>query len=123
MKKIKYYYSEPVHIRTLNILTDAEGNPLYIPETKPVKVKVLPRITVAAVWDTKTDTMTFGSAVCAPADIFRKSVGRDVAYKRAISFPEVIIRVTKRNKVREASKRYANQLISQHLSKYVHTNI
>lgn len=49
MKKVKYYYSEPVHLRTMNVLTDAEGNPIYIPDAKPVKVKSLPRITVAAV--------------------------------------------------------------------------
>lgn len=122
MKKVKYYYSEPVHLRTMNVLTDAEGNPIYIPDAKPVKVKSLPRITVAAVWDTKTDKMTFGSAICAPADVFKKSIGRDVALKRANEFPEVIVRLTKRNKIREISKRYANQLISQHLSKYVCTD-
>ena len=123
MKKVKYYYSEPVHLRTMHVLTNAEGEPIYIPEAKPVKVKALPRITVAAVWDTKTDRMTFGSAICAPADVFKKSIGREVAYKRAMEFPEVTVQLTKRGKIRETSKRYANQLISQHLNKYVRTDI
>lgn len=123
MKKVKYYYSEPVHLRTMHVLTDAEGNPIYIPDAKPIKVRNLPRITVAAVWNTKTDEMTFGSAICAPADVFKKSVGRDVALKRAMEFPEVTIRLTKRSKIRDTSKRYANQLISQHLNKYVRTDL
>ena len=123
MKKVKYYYSEPVHLRTINVLTDAEGNPIYIPDAKPIKVKALPRVTVAAVWNTKTNVMTFGSAICAPADTFKKSIGRDVALKRATEFPEVTVRLAKRNRIREISKRYANQLISQHLNKYVRTDI
>lgn len=31
MKKVKYYYSVPVHIRTMPVVTDANGNPVYIP--------------------------------------------------------------------------------------------
>lgn len=122
MKKVKFYYSEAVHIRTIPVVTDAEGNPIYIPDTKPLKVKSLPRITVAAIWDTKTDIMTFGTAICSPKDLFNKSVGRSTALKRATEFPEVTVRLTKKNKIREVSKRYANQLISQHLNKYVRSN-
>lgn len=123
MKKVKYYYSEAVHLRTMSVVTDAEGNPMYIPDTKPVKVKSLPRVTVAVIWNTKDDTMTFGSAICAPNDTFKKSIGREVALKRATEFPEITIKLTKKNRIRETSKRYANQLISQHLHKYVRTDI
>lgn len=123
MKKVKYYYSEAVHVRTMSVITDAEGNPMYIPDTKPFKVKNLPRITIAAIWDTKENKMTFGSAICAPSDVFKKSIGREVAFKRATEFPEIIVRLTKKNKIREVSKRYANQLISQHLHKYVRSEV
>lgn len=123
MKKVKYYYSEPVHLRIIPVITDAEGTPLYIPETKPLKVKNLPRITVATIWDTKTDEMWFGCSICAPADTFKKSIGREVALKRATEFPEIKVKLTKKGKIRDVSKKYANQLISDHLSKYVHTNI
>lgn len=123
MKKVKYYYSQPVHLRTMAVITDAEGTPLYIPDSKPIKVKTLPRITVAVIWDTKENRMTFGTAVCAPNDIFKKSIGREVALKRASGFPEITIRLAKRNKIREISKRYANELISQHLHKYVRTKV
>ena len=123
MKKVKYYYSEAVHIRLMPVATDAEGDPLYILGSKPVKVKVIPRITVATVWDTKTDTMTFGTAICSPKDTFVKAVGRDIALKCATVKPEITVKLTKKNKVRETSKRYANQLISQHLEKYVFTEV
>jgi len=123
MKKVKYYYSEPVHLRMLPVITGTQGDPLYIIETKTPVVKTLPRITVAAVLDDKEEVLTFGSAICAPGDTFKKSVGREVALKRAKGFPEITIRLTKRSKISEVSKRYANQLISQHLQKYVRADI
>ena len=49
MKKVKYYYSEAVHIRLMPVVTGTEGDPLYILGSKPVKVKAVPRITVATV--------------------------------------------------------------------------
>lgn len=123
MQKVKFYYSKPVHMRTMQVITDAEGNPIFIPDSKPLKVKPLPRITVAAIWDTKTDKMYFGSAICSPKDAFKKSTGREVALKRATDFPEITVQLTKRNRIREISKRYANQLISQHFNKYVYSEI
>jgi hypothetical protein len=119
MKKVKYYYSEPVHIRTMSVITDAEGTPIYIPNSKPLGVKNLPRITVASIWNPKENKLTFGSAICSPNDTFKKAIGRDIAYKRANQFPEVTVILTKRNKIKDISKRYAKQLIDQHLSKYV----
>ena len=94
MKKIKYYYSEAIHVRLMPVATDAEGEPLYILKNKTVKVKNIPRDTVAAIWDTKTDTMTFGTAICAPKDTFKKSVGREIALKCATVKPEIIISIT-----------------------------
>jgi len=123
MRKVKYYYSEAVHVRTMPVITDAEGTPIYIPDSKPLKVKTLPRITVAAIWDDKQDTITFGAAICAPSDVFKKAIGREVSFKRATDFPEITVKLTKRNRIREVSKRYANELISQHLHKYVRSNV
>jgi len=123
MKKVKYYYSEPVHLRMLPVVTGAQGDPLYIVSTKTPVIKTLPRITVAAVLNDKEGILTFGSAVCAPGDVFKKSIGRELALKRAKDFPEIKIRLTKRNKISKVSKRYADQLISQHLQKYVCADI
>ena len=120
MKKIKFYYSDAVHVRMLPVITDAEGNVLYVTKGDCPAVKKIPRVTVAAILDTKTDIMTFGSAICAPADTFKKKIGREVATKRTTEFPEITVRLTKRNHIREVSKRYANQLIARHLNKYLH---
>lgn len=123
MKKIKFYYSDVLHIRTLHVLTDAEGKPLYIPNTEPVRVKALPRITVASVYDPKEDCIRFGVAICSPKDVFKKSEGRRIAEGRARNMPSAIVRITKRNKLAKTSKRYADNLIAECLHKYVRTDI
>lgn len=123
MKKVKYYYSNAVHVRLLPIFTDAEGQPLFIPESKPIKRKALPRVTVSAVLDSETDTLSFGVAVCSPKDLFKKSIGRELSYKRAIESPECVVRLVKKNRTREISKKYANQLINQYLGKYVQSDV
>lgn len=122
MKKIKYYYSNAVHLRTIQVVTDAEGNPLFIPDVKPLASKKLPRVTVASVWYPEERKMVFGSSICAPMDNFKKSVGRELALKRALEFPEIIIKITSRNRISDISKRYADQLISQHSRKNVRFN-
>lgn len=123
MKKVKYYYSDALHIRTISVVTNAEGDVLYIPNAKPIKMKAVPRITVAAVWDTKTNKMYFGSSICAAKDNFKKSVGREIALKRANQFPQIEVQLTKTSGIRAVSKRYANELIKKHLSKYVRPEI
>lgn len=119
MKKVKYYYSEAVNVRKLPVYTDAEGNVLFISEKEPSDVKKLPRVTVAAVYDDITNTMSFGAAICSPKDTFKKSIGRDLAYERATTSPEVIVKIIKRNRTRETSRRYSEELIQSKLKKYV----
>lgn len=123
MKKVKYYYSVPVHIRTMPVVTDANGNPVYIPNIQPIKIKNAPRITVAAIWDTIKNEIVFGCSICSPKDVFNKATGREVALKRAEKFPEVKVIVAKKNKIGRISKRYADQLIETHLGKYVQSNL
>ena len=123
MKTVKYYYSKPVHLRRIPVLTDDEGNVLFVYDRIEPKVKRIPRITVASVYDPNTNTMTFGAAVCSVKDTFSKKIGRELAEKRARQFPETVIRAIKRGKIREVSRRYANDLIAKHLSKYVHVDV
>lgn len=123
MKTVKYYYSAPVHIRHIPVITNDEGEVLYVYDRIEPSVKRLPRITVASVYDPINNTMTFGAAVCSPKDTFVKKIGRENAEKRARQFPEITVRNIKRGKIREVSKRYANDLIEKHLSKYVHFGI
>lgn len=120
MKTVKYYYSKPVHLRRLPVLTDDEGNVLFVYDKVDPTVKKIPRITVASVYDPLSNTMTFGVATCSPKDMFSKKVGRELAETRAVEHPEVTVKAIRRGKVREVSTRYANELIERHLSKYVH---
>ena len=119
MKTVKYYYSAPVHIRHIPVLTDDEGNVMFVYDKVEPSVKRVPRITVASVYDPIENKMTFGAAVCSPKDTFKKSVGREIAEKRARQFPEITVVAIDRRKIREVSQRYANDLIERHLAKYV----
>ena len=123
MKTVKYYYSAPVHVRHIPVLTDDEGKVLFVYDRVEPSVKRVPRITVASVYDPVKNQMTFGTAVCSPKDTFKKSIGREIAEKRARQFPEITIVGINRRKIREASKRYANDLIEKHLADYVHFSI
>lgn len=123
MKTVKYYYSAPVHIRQIPVLTNDQGDVLHIYDKISPSIKRLPRVTVASVYDPIKNQMTFGASICSPKDMFVKRIGRENAEKRAREFPEITICNIKKGKVRETSKRYANDLIEKHLSKYVQFGI
>ena len=123
MKKVKYYYSSAVSLRNLPVFTDSQGNVLYVFDKPLVETKKIPRVTVASVYDPVENRMTFGVAVCCPKDTFEKHIGRDIALQRAIETPEVTVRLIKRGRIREISKRYANQLINSRLKSYVQSDL
>ena len=122
-KTVKYYYSAPVHIRRIPVLTDDEGKVLFVYDKVEPSVKRIPRITVASVYDPVNNRMTFGTAICSPKDTFKKSIGREIAEKRARQFPEITVVGIDRRKIRDVSTSYANDLIERHLSKYVQFSI
>ena len=74
---------------------------------------------MASVYDTDTRIMVFGVAACSPEDQFVKEIGRNLAKERALSKPVNKVVVAHRDKVGEISRRYADQLISKRLKKYV----
>lgn len=118
MKVVKYYYSKCHYLAYCPVITDANGEPLFIASNKSAKTKRLPRVTVASVYDTDTNTMTFGVAVCSPKDIFNKRTGRQIAFNRATLNAETTIVGINRRRIREVSKDNANKLIEKHLAKY-----
>lgn len=119
MKKVKFYYSAPVHIRHLPVLTNDNGDVLYVYEKTESESKRVPRVTVASCYDPETRTMTFGVAVCSVKDVFIKRIGRELAEKRAKESPKFSTVVVKRNKIREVSRNHAMSLISECLAKYI----
>lgn len=115
MNKTKYYYSEAVHLRYLPCYTDAEGTPLFIDHTKNPIVKNVPRVTVASVLDSENNVLSFGVSVCSEKDVFSKEIGRGLALDRALNNPCLKVAVLKKTKISELSKKYADELIEQHL--------
>lgn len=123
MKTVKYYYSAAVHLRHIPVITDHEGKVLFVYDKIEPNVKKVPRITVASVYDPVENKMTFGAAICSPKDTFKKEIGREIAEKRARHFPEITVVPINRKKLREISKKYANDLIERHLSKCIKINV
>lgn len=120
MKSTKYYYSKPAFVKYMRTLIDGQGEVLFISEKEPgTKAKRIPRICVASVYDRDSDVICFGYAICSPKDIFKKSVGRELAYKRALKNPTKMIRIKPGTKVRETSVKYANEIIDNFIKKYV----
>lgn len=125
MKTVKFYYSKPVHVRLIPVMTDSQGEINFVFDSVSQIVKTLPRVTVASVYDPLNNTMSFGVSVCSPKDIFKKSVGRKLAEDRARIKPNVKVKLTgrKRDYIRRISKKYSNDLISEYLSKDVHFDL
>lgn len=119
MKKVKYYYTNATQLRRLPVLTNDSGEVLFIFDKKPAIVEKLPRVTVASVYDTETNVLAFGYAVCSPKDQFCKKTGREIAYKRALEKPYKQLVGFKRTRVHELSKSYCKTIASDALSKIV----
>ena len=120
MHSTKYYYSKPAYVRYMRTILDGQGEVLFISDRTPApKAKRVPRICVASVYDKDKDMMYFGVSVCSPKDVFKKEVGRKLAYERALHKPVKKIRLTMKSNVRKTSTKYANEIIDSYLQKYV----
>lgn len=119
MKTVKYYYSKAIHVRLARVVTDDQGEVLYMLEDGYKMFKKLPRVTVASIYDKDANSMSFGVAICSPKDTFKKSEGRRLAFSRALSNPSLTVRAIKRGRVRETSKTYANELIDRAEQRFV----
>lgn len=81
---IKFYYSRPVVKATIT------KNPI-INKTVISNIRQGKRYTIAVVYDNDAHVIRFGLAVCSPLDNFCKSIGKDIATKRAMNDPFYII--------------------------------
>ena len=92
MKKPKYYYSTPVTIKKSEVLSLNSGVIVGVSKKETYKCR-MPRITICGIYDDETDTLSFGLAKCSPKDQFVKSIGREIAYERALNDPICIVKV------------------------------
>ena len=113
MKTVKYYYSKAIHVRYLPCVTDDQGEVVGYVSKNFSPARKLPRITIASVYNNEDNTMSFGMAICSPKDTFKKSVGRELAYQRALTDPACTIKDLKPHQIRKASKKYANMMMSE----------
>lgn len=120
MRSTKYYYSKPAFVKYMRTLIDGQGEVLFISEKEPgTKAKRVPRVCVASVYDRDNGIMQFGYAVCSPKDVFKKEVGRKLAYDRAINKPTKKVLIKPGSKVRMISTKYANEIIDNYIAKYI----
>ena len=59
----------------------------------------IPRVTICGIFDPFEKTLTFGVARCSVKDTFVKAIGRDLAYKRAITEPYKVVSVPDNEKI------------------------
>lgn len=123
MKTVKFYYSKPVHVRLIPVMTDSQGEINFVFNSVSQIVRTLPRVTVASVYDPVYSTMSFGVAVCSPKDTFKKSEGRRLAEDRARIKPVVKVCGIKKGSIKNVSRNYANRLIAEYINKDVHFDL
>jgi hypothetical protein len=122
MKTVKYYYSKAIHVRYVPCITDDQGDVVFLLERNVAPAKKLPRVTVASVYNSDDNSMTFGVAICSPKDTFKKSEGRKLAYERALNSPKCTVSCIKPGKTRYVSKKYANMLIETAEANFLNLN-
>lgn len=107
MKKERFYYGDDLSIADqevviLNEQIVAFGNIKYR--------KKLPRVTICGIYDDGEQTMTFGVTKCSEKDIFIKSIGRNLALKRAEESPYRVVRIQPFQKVSEVFMTHATDI-------------
>lgn len=103
MEKVRFFYSE-----NYELLQMPDSYYGYKGAERPV-------VTTASVFDPKTNSLKFGAARYNPRDIknpkyqFKKSIGRDIAFERALTDPlvEVFINPENEDMISHVSKAIA----------------
>ena len=99
--KVKYYYTNPLQLRSINVLTDANGNIVFAYDEDPTYIRDIPRATVCTIL--KDNTLSVGYAICSKKDHFNKKTGRNIAFARALNKPYAVVDVTDKN-IHEATE-------------------
>lgn len=88
MLKPRFYYSEPMKIGSVIAALDDNNNVLGTFNDKPLTINCkASRITICGIWDDENNVISFGVSRCSGKDQFRKDVGRNLAYNRALTDP------------------------------------
>ena len=98
MNNVKFYFSKDFKLANMEVFLGTNNDILAVGNIigKPRRV---PRITICSIFDPNKKTLTFGVSRCSSKDIFVKSIGRKLAFERALASPYKIIHVSNNEKV------------------------
>lgn len=82
---VKYFYEKPRFVETYCV----KDNSYRVSELKKISKKPLRRLTACGIYNSETNVLQIGVALCSPQDIFKKKEGAKLAYNRALTNPVV----------------------------------
>ena len=100
MNNVKFYFSKDFKIANMEVLLGTNDTIIATGNFVGQFTRI-PRVTICGIFDPFEKTKTFGVARCSAKDTFVKTIGRDLAYKRAITEPYKVVSVSNDKKVSE----------------------
>ena len=98
MNNVKFYFSRDFKLANMEVFLGT-NNAVIATGNIVSKLKRVPRITICSIFDPGKKTLTFGVSRCSSKDTFVKSIGRKLAFERALNNPYKIIHVSGNEKV------------------------
>ena len=98
MNNVKFYFSKDFKLANMEVFLGTNNNILAVGNIVS-KARRGPRITSCSIFDPDKKTLTFGVSRCSSKDTFVKSIGRKLAFERALASPYKIIHVSNNEKV------------------------
>ena len=100
MNHVRYYFSNDFKTANMKVLLST-NNAVVATGNLVGRFTRIPRVTICGIFDPIKKTLTFGVTRCSVKDTFVKAIGRDLAYKRAITEPYKIVSVPNNKKISE----------------------
>ena len=98
MNNVKFYFSRDFKLANMEVFLGT-NNAVIATGNIVSKLRRVPRITICSIFDPDKKTLTFGVSRCSSKDTFVKSIGRELAFERALNNPYKIIHVSDNEKV------------------------
>ena len=86
MNNVKFYFSKDFKLADVEVFLGTNNDIIAVGNIVS-KLRRVPRITICSIFDPKNKTLTFGVSRCSSKDTFVKSVGRKLAFERALTSP------------------------------------
>ena len=100
MNNVKFYFSRDFKLANMEVLLGTD-NTVVATGNLVGRFTRIPPVTICGIFDPTKKTLTFGVTRCSVKDTFVKAIGRDLAYKRAITEPYRIVSVPNNKKIWE----------------------